>query len=140
MEYISKNNAKTFKSKTTTQREYYTPSKRPNFSMILPKSSNFWVYFPDSNIDQDNYDDEIENEENSKKIKLKKSTVKKIFDMQGIPFKNIIPYIEFSFSYVKSETVTNTITTFNIEYKTIMKIIDNFYIQFGNEEDIEINK
>jgi endonuclease/exonuclease/phosphatase family metal-dependent hydrolase len=140
MEYISKNNAKAFKSKTTTQREYYTPSKRPNFSMILPKSSNFWVYFPDSNIDQDNYDDEIENEENSKKIKLKKSTVKKIFDMQGIPFKNIIPYIEFSFSYVKSETVTNTITTFNIEYKTIMKIIDNFYIQFGNEEDIEINK
>ena len=63
-----------------------------------------------------------------------------MFDMLQIPFKNIIPYIEFSFSYVKSETVTNTITTFNIEYKKIMKIIENFYIQFGNEEDVEINK
>ena len=140
MEYISKSGARSFKSKTTTSKEYYTPSKRPNFSIILPRASNFWVYFPTTNIDEENYNDENEIDQNSKKIKLKKSSVKKMFDMLQIPFKNIIPYIEFSFSYVKSETVTNTITTFNIEYKTIMKIIENFYIQFGNEEDVEINK
>ena len=128
------------KIKTTTHKELYTPKKRPNFSLILPNVKNFWVYFPSSKIDEDSFND-LENEDNSKKIKLKKNSVKKIFNLLKIPYKNIAPLIEFSFSYVKSETVTNTITTFNIDYKTIMKIIDSFYIQPKNqEEDIEINK
>ena len=59
----------------------------------------------------------------------------------NIPYKNISPFIEFSYSYIKSETVTNTITTFNLDYRTIFKFIDNLNIQFeNNDEDLEINK
>ena len=141
MKFNSKNNEKSTNTKTTTYTEYSTPKKKPNFSHILPKKTNFLIYFPTNNNNDQNYDNDLENEENSQKIKLKKKSIKKIFNMMKIPYKNISPFIEFSFSYIKSETVTNTITTFKIDYKSIFKIVDNFYIQFGNEEDdIGINK
>ena len=126
---------------TSTHKEYSTPKKMPNFSSILPQASNFYVCFPKNNAEEENYDDELENEENNSKIKLRKYSIKKIFNMQRIPYKNISPYVVFTFSYVQSETVTNTITTFKIDYKNVMKMVDNFYIQFGDEEeDIGIKK
>ena len=128
-------------SKTTVYSEYSTPKKNPNFSFLLPKKTHFLIYFPTNDNNNDENYDELENEENNKKIKLKQKSIKKIFNLMNIPYKNITPFIEFSFSYIKSETVTNTITTFNLDYRSIFKIIDNFYIQPGKEEeDIKINK
>ena len=141
-----KSNSKRGKSNTgktsTVTTEYSTPKKKPNFSNILPKISNYFISFPTNNNNEDNYDNNvIENEENNQKIKLKNYSMKKIFNMIKIPYKKISFYIDFIFSYIKSETVTNTITTFNIDYKSIMKLIDKFYIQFENEdEDLGISK
>ena len=133
--------SKNVKFETSTYTEYSTPKKAPNFAAILPRVTNFLVYFPNYNIEQENFENEGENPESNQKIKLKKPSIKKIFNMLSIPYKNITPYLEFSFSYIKSETVTNTITTFNIDYKSVMKIIDKFYIIVGNEEeDIGISK
>ena len=142
MDYNFNIKEKPSKKKTTIQKEYYTPTKLPNFSIILPNVSYFSVYFPTTNIEEDNYNN-LDKGENQNKIKLKKNSIKKIFSLLKIPYMKISPYIEFFFSYVKSETVTNTITTFNIDYKTIMKIIENFYIQFGKgkeDNEIEIKK
>ena len=142
MEYDTKNyeNSLRTKTTTTTHKEYYTTQQVPNFSLILPSVSDFLISFPTKNVDQENNDDELEIDDNSKKIKIKKYSIKKIFNMIKIPYKNIIPFVEFFFTYVKSETVKNTVTTFNIDYKSIMKIIENFYIHFLNREDIEIKK
>ena len=142
MKIYSKNSSenKTI-TKTSTYSEYSTPKKKPNFSFILPKKTNYLIYFPINNENDENYDGDLENEENERKINLKKNSIKKIFNMMNIPYKNISPFIEFSYSYIKSETVTNTITTFNLDYRTIFKFIDNLNIQFeNNDEDLEINK
>ena len=134
-----KKNQKT--SKTTTVTEFSTPKKNPNFPFILKMVTDFFIYFPNNNIEQENYENNIENEENNNKIKIKKNSIKRIFKMLKMPYHSISPFIEFSFSYVKSETVTNTITTFNIDYKSVNKIVDKFYVIIENEEnDIEINK
>ena len=143
MEYSIANYEKSSKIKTSTStsthKEYYTPQKSPNFTLILPNVLEFLIYFPTKNNDNENND--LEDEDNSKKIKIKKNSIKKIFNMIKIPYKNIVPFIEFFFTYVKSETVTNTVTTFNVDYKTVMKVIDNVYIQFLNkDEDIELKK
>ena len=140
-----KSSSKKNKNKKNTQAktivEYSTPNKIQNFSFILKKISDFFIFFPNNNNIEENNDNEPEKEQNNKKIKLKKSSIKRIFNMLKIPYANISPYVEISFSYVKSETVTNTITTFNIDYKSVMKIVDNFFVLIGNEEDdIEINK
>ena len=61
--------------------------------------------------------------------------------MLRIPQSNMSPFIVFTFTYVQSETVTNTITTFKIDYKKVMRLMEYFYIQIPkNEEDIEISK
>ena len=142
MDSYIRNKEKITRTKTSsTHKEYSTPKKMPNFSNILPQASNFYVCFPKNNVEEENYDDDFENEENNSKIKLRKYSIKKIFNMQRIPYKNISPYVVFTFSYVQSETVTNTITTFKIDYKNVMKMVDTFYIQFGDEEeDIGIKK
>ena len=133
--------SKNVKFETSTYTEYSTPKKTPNFQAILPRANKFYVYFPNYNIEEENFEGEGENPESNQKIKLQKPSIKKIFSMLSIPFKNITPYLEFSFSYIKSETVTNTITTFNIDYKSVIKLIDKFYIIIGNEEeDIGISK
>ena len=141
MDSYLNNNEKSRRTKTTTHTEYSTLKKMPNVSNILPKTSNFFIYFPKNKDKEENYDEDLEDQDNNQKIKLKKYSIKKIFNMQKIPFKAISPYVVFSFSYVQSETVTNTITTFKIDYKKVMKMVDNFYIQFGEEdEDIGIKK
>ena len=141
MKSSSKNNKNKKNTQTKTYVEYSTPNKIQNFSFILKKISDFFIYFSNNNDIEENNDNEPEKEQNNKKIKLKKSSIKRIFNMLKIPYTNISPYIEISFSYVKSETVTNTITTFNIDYKSVMKIVDIFFVLIGNEEeDIEINK
>ena len=73
MKFNSKNNEKSTNTKTTTYTEYSTPKKKPNFSHILPKKTNFLIYFPTNNNNDQNYDNDLENEENSQKRTLKKN-------------------------------------------------------------------
>ena len=67
-----KKNQKT--SKTTTVTEFSTPKKNPNFPFILKMVTDFFIYFPNNNIEQENYENKIENEENNNKIKIKKNS------------------------------------------------------------------
>ena len=130
------------KGKTSTvTTEFSTPKKRPNFANVLPKITHFFISFSNDNNNEENSDNDSENGDSDQKIKLTKYSLRKIFNMGSIPSNKISSYIDFIFSYIKSETVTNTITTFNIDYKSVMKITDKFYIQFENEEeDIGISK
>lgn len=79
MEYSIENYEKSSKIKTTTStsthKEYYTPQKSPNFTIILPNVSEFLIYFPSKNNDQENND--LEDEDNSKKNKNKEEFYKK---------------------------------------------------------------
>ena len=94
MKIYSKNNSENKTTrKTTTYSEYSTPKKKPNFSFILPKKNNFLVYFPSNNENDESYDGDLENEENERKIQLKKNSIKKIFNMMNIPYKNISLFI-----------------------------------------------
>ena len=103
-------------------------------SSILPDISEFYISFPNSELT------DLTN--NNQKIKMKKNQIYKIFSMLKIPQSKMSPYILFSFTYVKSEMVTNTVTTFQIDYKKVMRLTDYFYIQLvkNNDEDIEISK
>ena len=105
-------------------------------SEILPEIKEFYISFPNNDQEEDS-----ENETQNEKIKLPKNSIYQIFRMLRIPQSNMSPYIVFTFTYVQSETVTNTITTFKIDYKKVMRLMDYFYIQIPkNDEDIEISK
>ena len=129
-------NYKTSYQETTEFTEKTQNAPAVQVSEILPEIQEFYISFPNNEEEED-----PENENQNEKIKLKKSSIYQIFRMLCIPQSNMSPYIVFTFTYVQSETVTNTIATFKIDYKKVMRLMDYFYIQLPkSEEDIEISK
>ena len=131
------NHYKTRPEQSSPKQNYSTKTNENNsilFSSILPNISEFYVFFPNSG--------KVDLTDNKKKIKMKKNQILKIFFMLDISELKISPYILFSFTQVKTEMVSNIITTFNIDYKKVMQISDYFYIQIvkNNDDDIEISK
>ena len=114
-------------------------------SSIMPNIKEFFISFPTAgNEQQDNYNYNESNKElkdENKKIKISKKDLFKIFKMIKIPKDEIDPYILFSFTSIKSEVVSNIIKKYKVDFKKLMDLINNCYLQFGNKDDnMEVNK
>ena len=77
-------------------------------SIILPDVKEFYISFQDPEIT----DKEIDVTDNEQKIEIPKKSIYKIFRLLRIPQSRMSPYILFSYTYVQSEIVTNSIKTF----------------------------
>ena len=134
--YSKKNNFPTTVTEIVESREQNTLP----ISAIMPNIKEFYISFMDDDAQNNDNNDDLDEE--NKKVKIKKSDLYKIFKMTKIPKGEISPYILFSFTSVRSEIVTNTIKAYKIDYKKLVKLIQYFYIQFGNDEDrtIEMDK
>ena len=114
-------------------------------SSIMPNIKEFYISFPNvDNESQDNYNYNENNNElkdENKKIKIRKQDIFKIFKMNQIPKDEIDPYILFSFTSIKSEVVSNIIKKYKVDFNKLMNLINNCYLNFGNEDNnLEVNK
>ena len=111
-------------------------------SSIMPNIKEFYISFSNNSkspINNNNNNELID----ENKLKIRKKDLYKVFNMIKISKDSISPYILFSFTSVHSEIVSNPIKAYKIDYKKLIKLIQSFYIQFGNEDEnqnIEINK
>lgn len=106
-------------------------------SIILPDVKEFYISFQEPEIT----DKEIDVTDNEQKIEIPKKSIYKIFRLLRIPQSRMSPYILFSYTYVQSEIVTNTIKTYKIDYKKVLRLTDFFYIQLTKKNiEIEIEK
>ena len=147
-EYSSNKNRKRTKKTTKTTETVQTSSQsiNPQLSSILAGVDKFFVNFTkkqENKILSDNEDDlsenqndEIQNQSNKQKLEIKRKTFRKIFNkMLNLTPQKITSYIIFVFSYVESESVTNTISTFIVDYKTVMHLVNCFYVQITNKKN-----
>ena len=136
------------KTKPSLVEKKSEPKSKPDFveetenisvpiSIILPDVKEFYISFQNPEIT----DKEIDITDNEQKLIIPKSSVYKIFRLLRIPQSRMSPYILFSFTYVQSEIVTNTIKTYKIDYKKLLRLTDFFYIQLKKKNiEIEIAK
>ena len=100
-------------------------------SDIMPNIKEFDVSFSNN----DNNDKEKETIGNSKRLKLGKNDLFKIYKMSQITKDDFNSYILFSFTTIKSEIVTNTEKAYKLDYNKLKKLIENYYIQIPNKEN-----
>ena len=111
----------------------------------LPNIEELYISFSNPDNEQQdiyNYNENTnEIKDESKKIKIRKKDLYKIFKMIKIPKEEVAPYILFSFTSIQSEVVSNITKAYKIDYKKLMNLIKNFNIQLGNEDEkIEVDK
>ena len=103
----------------------------------IPNRKDFYISFEPQNKYSNN--NGPINEED-KKIKIRKKDLNKIFKMSKIKEDEVDPYILFYFTSYKSEVVSNPMKTNKVDYRKLMRIIENLYIQFEDKDEIEIPK
>ena len=97
-------------------------------SSINPQAKEFYIKYQP-------------NENNNSKTKINKYDIYKIFNMIQIPKSEVNSYIAFTFSFIESEILTNTVRSFKIDYKKLKNIINNFDIIFEKTDNsIEVPK
>jgi hypothetical protein len=64
----------------------------------------------------------------------------KIFGMVRKGPAETSPYILFSFSYIHTDVISDTITTFKIDYRLLMYLINFFHMRFPNDRVVKIRK
>ena len=104
-------------------------------SYILPKAGEFLVSFPNKNSLRKKEDDSDE-----KKITISNNDLMKIFGMVRKGPAETSPYVLFSFSYIHTDVISDTITTFKIDYRLLMYLINFFHIRFPNDRVVKIRK
>ena len=75
-------------------------------SSINPQAKEFYIKYQ-------------QNENNNSKTKINKYDIYKIFNMIQIPKSEVNSYIAFTFSFIESEILTNTVRSFKIDYKKL---------------------
>ena len=129
---------------------------------ILPNVNEFYILFKNNeeNAEENEFDED-------RKICINRDTMDKIFKMAKIPKKLMTAYILFTFVMLKKQKETNKKETgikeasiketnikenkkdTKINYKNLLKVIENFYVSFPKEDDdeneeeendVEINK
>ena len=103
-------------------------------SQILPKVNELTVFFPNSVSKGKN-----KNEEEDKLV-IKKDDLLKIFSYLKKGPAEASPYILYSFTYVHTDVVSDTVTTFKVDYRLLMYLIHFFYVRFPNDHVVKIKK
>ena len=105
-------------------------------SYILPKAGEFQISFPkNKNVRKKDTDDSDEN-----KVIISNNDLMKIFGMVRKGPAETSPYVLFSFSYIHTDVISDTITTFKIDYRLLMYLISFFHIRFPNDRVVKIRK
>jgi len=105
-------------------------------SEILPRAGEFLVSFPRyKNLPKKEGQDEDEN-----KAILSNNDLQKIFGMVRKGPAETSPYILFSFSYVHTDVISDTVTSFKIDYRLLMYLVNFFHIRFPNDRVVKIRK
>jgi endonuclease/exonuclease/phosphatase family metal-dependent hydrolase len=105
---------------------------------IMPKAGEFLVSFPKNNIPPARQK-ELEDSDESKVV-ISNNDLMKIFGMVRKGPAETSPYILFSFSYIHTDVISDTITTFKIDYRLLMYLINFFHIRFPNDRVVKIRK
>ena len=105
-------------------------------SEILPRAAEFLVSFPRyKNLPKSQGDDDDKN-----KAILSNNDLMKIFGMVRKGPAETSPYILFSFSYVHTDVIKDTVTSFKIDYRLLMYLVNFFHIRFPNDRVVKIRK
>ena len=103
---------------------------------ILPKAGEFQVSFPKKkNSRKKQIDDSDEN-----KVIISNNDLMKIFGMVRKGPAETSPYVLFSFSYIHTDVISDTITTFKIDYRLLMYLVNFFHMRFPNDRVVKIRK
>ncbi|MBP3801831.1 MAG: hypothetical protein J6I85_07430 [Clostridia bacterium] len=105
---------------------------------ILPKAGEFLVSFPKENLPASRKK-EIEDSDESKVV-ISNNDLMKIFGMVRKGPAETSPYVLFSFSYIHTDVISDTITTFKIDYRLLMYLINFFHMRFPNDRVVKIRK
>ena len=105
---------------------------------ILPKAGEFLVSFPKDNLPSTRKQ-EIEDSDESKVV-ISNNDLMKIFSMIRKGPAETSPYVLFSFSYIHTDVISDTITTFKIDYRLLMYLINFFHMRFPNDRVVKIRK
>ena len=105
---------------------------------ILPKAGEFLVSFPKDNLPATRKQ-EIEDSDESKVV-ISNNDLMKIFSMIRKGPAETSPYVLFSFSYIHTDVISDTITTFKIDYRLLMYLINFFHMRFPNDRVVKIRK
>ena len=106
-------------------------------SYILPNAGEFLISFPNNkNLPTKKRDDDSD----EAKVKISNNDLMKIFGMVRKGPAETSPYVLFSFSYIHTDVISDTITTFKIDYRLLMYLINFFHIRFPNERVVKIRK
>ena len=110
------------------EKDKYSQSLNISVSSINPQAKEFYIKYQPTEI-------------NNSKTKISKNDIYKIFNMIQKPKSEINSYISFTFSFIESEILTNTVRSFKIDYKKLKDIINYFNVIFENTDNsIEITK
>ena len=111
-------------------------------SSKIPNKKYFYISFNSDNDLQNFSDNNSPINDENKKIKIRKKDLNKILKMSKISEDEWDPYILFYFTSYKSEVVPNPnpMKTNKVDYRKLMRLIQNFYVQCGDNEEIEIPK
>ena len=105
-------------------------------SYILPNAGEFLISFPkNQNLPKKKDDDSDE-----QKVRISNNDLMKIFGMVRKGPAETSPYVLFSFSYIHTDVISDTITSFKIDYRLLMYLINFFHIRFPNERVVKIRK
>ena len=100
-----------------------------------PKSKFFFISFQDTDVFDERVEDLEENEE-SNKIKVRRTDIQKILKMAGIPIRKHSTYILYLLTLVETEYIQNNPNKeYKIDYKMMTKLIKHFYIIFNEDEE-----
>ena len=106
---------------------------------LLSKSHEYNIVFSKQAANFGQYNPNKLKVENNSKINLDIVSIKKIIKLANIDESEILIYILFYNTTINLETSTENLITYNINYDTLMNIIDCFYINC-KDEYFKINK
>ena len=106
---------------------------------LLSKSHEYNIVFPKQTTNNGQYSPNKLKDENISKMTLDIASIKKIIKLANIDESEILIYILFYNTTINLETSTENLVTYNINYNTLMDIINCFYINY-KDEYFKINK
>ena len=105
---------------------------------ILKNNDKFFVNIPNSDFSPTN--NENESLSDQKKFPINSKSVQNILKKTDIDPSELNAYILFSFTYVESETTTQNVTQYKIDYDKLNDTVDNYYFQTNDGDETKMDK
>jgi len=100
---------------------------------LLSKPHEYNIVFPKQAVNNEQYNPNKSKVENISKINLDIASIKRIIKLANIDESEILIYILFYNTTINLETSTENLVTYNINYDTLMDIINFFFINCKDE-------